>query len=263
MANNTFTPDPRRLSRRAAPPITYGADQQNTKDCQTPRNIASSYLLSASHSRLSSLCDTGCFAVRLAEFIIETIGGNIFPVNDEGRFHDGFYRFIMKSIKTAPLAAEIEDRDLLLIYIKQSVAILRKARIIQNEDGVARIGERPVSGFAMYARLFTAFWNDLEWEEIFSSDTSLAMDLKRNRYILMDLTLSHSGPVNLETLANDFFDFTGFSRLGDLFSISFLDFYFYTWLRHFGIVEYSAPRDDAPVSITVTDRGRKLLKAAM
>ncbi|MBN1533720.1 MAG: hypothetical protein JXA20_13710 [Spirochaetes bacterium] len=263
MANNNFTPDPRRLSRRTVHPVAYGTDHQNSQDYQIPQSIASSYLLQASHTRLSSLCDTGCFAVRLAEYIIETVTGNIFPVSDEGRFHDSFYRFIMKAIESTPLASEIEDRDLLLIYIKQAVAILRKARIIQNEEGVARIGERPLSGFAMYVKLFHSFWNDLEWEEIFSSDTALAADLKRNRYILMDLTLRHPGPMVLEALANDFFDLTGFSRQGDLFSISFLDFYFYTWLRHFGIVEYAAPRDDAPVSITVTDRGRKLLKAAM
>ncbi len=263
MANKRNTPHSPFIVRRIMNPAVHGTDQQTLRELKAPVTLANSYLLSSSQNRMSAICDSRCFAVRLAEFILEGIGGGIFPVNGEGRFNDCFYNFIMNAAESAGLIGEIGDRELLLIYIKQTVAILRKSRVIRAEDGIARTEDPHPEGSLLFTRLFNTFWNDLEWEEIFTSNTDLASDMKNNRCILADLTLRHSGPVEIETVAGDFFDLTGFSRRGDLFSISFLDFYFFTWLRHFGIIEYSSPSDDAPVTISVTTRGRILLKAAI
>ena len=111
----------------------------------------------------------------------------------------------------------------------------------------------------MFYRLFNAFWNLVRWEDIFPSDPESARELKITRNILKDLVLRHYGAVSLNDIANEFFDMTGFSTPNDLLVISFLDFYFFTWLRHFGMIRYSNGTEIAPVRITVTDTGRTFL----
>ncbi len=200
----------------------------------------------------------GCFAVRLALFLIETISSKPFPLDNDGCFGVDFYRHCMKSARD--LAGEINDPDLVIIYMKQCLRIMDSCGILLREGGFARINAPGASTATIFHRLFNSFWNSTPWEDLFPSDTESARELNAVRGVLRDLLLRRHGAVSIDTVANEFFEMTGFSSRNNLFMISFLDFYFFTWLKHFGMIRYSGGKNHEPVSITVTDRGRNSLK---
>ncbi|MBP7734437.1 MAG: hypothetical protein KA369_00555 [Spirochaetes bacterium] len=200
----------------------------------------------------------GCFAVRLALFLIETISSRRYALDDEGCLGGDFYRHCMKSDRD--LAMEINDPDLLIIYIKQCLRMMDSCGILLRDGSFARISAPEASAATIFHRLFNSFWNSTPWEDLFPSDTESARELNAVRAILKDLLLRRHASVSIGTLANEFFEMTGFSSRNNLFMISFLDFYFFTWLKHFGMIRYSGGKDHAPVRITVTDLGRNSLK---
>ncbi len=218
--------------------------------------------LAGSRENLSSDPDmNGCFAVRLAFFLIETIAARKFVLDADGCFSRDFYRHCLESAAQAGLADEINDTDLLVIYMKQCMRMMDACGILTRDRRQARIHQDQASSSTIYHKLFNAFWNSTPWEELFPSDRESAQELKVTRGILKDLLLRRYGAVSLGAVANEFFEMTGFSSRNNLFMISFLDFYFFTWLRHFGMVRYSEEHDHAPVRVTVTDHGRKCLKS--
>jgi len=203
----------------------------------------------------------GCFALRLALFLIETISGTTVTLTRTGAFGRNFYRHCIESAAAAELAEEIGDPELLVIYIKQCLHILKASGIVKQTGSRATVDGTAASHRALYFRLFNAFWNLCSWEDIFPSDAPSARALGESKNILKDLLVRHEGAVRLDNVANEFFDMTGFCNKNDLFMISFLDFYFFTWLNHFGMIRYSAGHETAPVHVTVTGAGKKILKS--
>jgi hypothetical protein len=203
----------------------------------------------------------GCFAVRLALFLIETISHKKFTLSAGGCFSRGFYRHCLESAARTDLADEINDPELMVIYIKQCLRLLESTGILKRGGRQALINTDEASTATIFHKLFNAFWNTTPWEDLFPSDTESARELKATRGILKDLLLRRNGAVSIGAIANEFFEMTGFSNRNNLFMISFLDFYFFTWLNHFGLVRYSNESDLSPVRLTVTDRGRKSLNS--
>jgi len=199
-----------------------------------------------------------CFAVRLALFLIESISSRTFALDDDGCFGADFYRHCLKTGRD--LAGEINDPELLIIYIKQCLRMMDSCGILSRDGGFARISVPGTSTATIFHRLFNSFWNSTPWEDLFPSDTESARELNAVRGILRDLLLRRHGAVSIGTLANEFFEMTGFTCRNNLFMISFLDFYFFTWLKHFGMIRYSGGKDNEPVRIAITDRGRYSLK---
>jgi hypothetical protein len=250
---------------------------ENSKSClknnDISRNSSSSAAVLETISRFYDALDSsrqnlspvpevnGCFAVRLALFLIETISAKKFSLNAAGCFSQVFYRHCLASASQAGLTDEINDNELLVIYIKQCLQLMEKSGILERNRRQARICINAMSPAVLYHRLFNAFWNSTPWEDLFPSDRESARELKATRGILKDLLLRRHGAVALGAIANEYFEMTGFSNRNDLFMISFLDFYFFTWLRHFGMVRYLNEDDLAPVRITVTDSGRKSLNS--
>jgi hypothetical protein len=202
-----------------------------------------------------------CFAVRLAYFLIDAISNNNFSLDKQGRFRKNFYRYCLEKAPGSTLAEEIDDTELLIIYIKQCLQLLKACGILRQEKTCAEIDQAAVSSRTIYHRLFNAFWNDVRWEDIFPSDTESARELKISKNILKDLILRHHGFVSLQSVTNEFFDMTGFSEQNNLLKISFLDFYFFSWLKHFGMIRYFNEPEYAPVRIAVTDKGRIFLSS--
>ncbi len=220
-----------------------------------------SYLGSARQNLTSDPDMNGCFAVRLALFLIDTISNNTYTLDAEGCFSQGFYRHCLDAASASALAGEINDPELLVIYIKQCLRMMDSCGILLRNGRLARINAAETSAAAIYHKLFNAFWNRTPWEELFPSDTESARELNATRNILKDLLLRRHGAVKLDSIANEFFEMTGFSNRNNLLMISFLDFYFFTWLKNFGMIRYSDGRDCAPVRITVTDSGRRSLSS--
>jgi hypothetical protein len=262
MAQKKTSYQPPSYLKKCFPSTVYGIEQGDMVQSSRQEAFVNSFLLSTSPKRFLSYCPTDSIAVKLARFLINIISNNIFPLNKDGRFNDSFYRHCQEAFSSDPLTDEITDCTLADIYMRQIVSMLRASSIIYNDNGIMRVQETELSMPQLYTRLFSAFWNDLEWDEIFPSEPLLAKDLKRNRYFLIDITLKHDGKISVEKVANEFFELTGFSRQGDLFSISFLDFYFFTWLNHFDIIRYCESAADVPVQFEVTEKGRKFIRIA-
>lgn len=202
-----------------------------------------------------------CFAVRLSLLMIEILSTGQFAIDTKGSFQKSFYHACMTSASEAGLAVEIGDDELCIIYIKQCLHLLEKSGILLRNGRKAGINKEEASPATIYSKLFNAFWNKTPWEDIFPSDTESAKELNALKSILKDLILRHPGAFCLDVLSNEFFDMTGFSNQNNLLMISFLDFYFFTWLKHFGMVRYCDGKTYAPVRIRVTDIGRRLLNS--
>lgn len=202
-----------------------------------------------------------CFATRLAFFLIERISGSAVTLTRSGSFDKKFYSWCVESSTAAELAEEIGDPELLMIYIKQCLHLLKASGIVGRSGSRATVDLAAVSHRTVYFRLFNAFWNRCRWEDIFPSDTASAQALNESKNILKDLLVRHEGAVRLDSVANEFFDMTGFCNKNNLFMISFLDFYFFTWLKHFGMIRYAAGQETSPVRISVTGTGKKILKS--
>ena len=134
---------------------------------------------------------------------------------------------------------EIGDREIFIIYIKQCLHILEGAGILSRKGKHASIRSFVDDDQTLFPRLLHSFWNITPWESIFPSDVEAAKDLQERRSFLKDAILMNPGVSRIDRIANTFFDMTGFSSRGNLFTISFIDFYPLTWLKHFGLLQQS------------------------
>lgn len=200
-----------------------------------------------------------CFALTLARTVIDRAILKKNMAGENSLFPEEFYSNCADDILLQ--STSVNDRELLIIYLKQSVHILEKSGIITKEDDNSIRVENGLSWESLYRRLFNSFWNRLEWKVIFPSSPEAADSLYEKREYFVDLLTGYFGSVNIEVLANDFFDLSEICPRNDYFMISFIDFYLLTWLRHFGIVEYASRNDDKAPDVCLTESGRTLLKS--
>ena len=199
-----------------------------------------------------------CFALQLAEVITEKITTERIIINRDRSFSTAFYNQLADSMKTK---SQVDDSELLVIYLKQMVNIMRSADLIADRDGQAFITEIFSGKDVLYPVLLRAFWNECDWRIIFPSSPEAAEKIYDNRDAFLAMLKATLTEVSVEELAADFFSATGISETNDYFTISFVDFYLLTWLKHFGIIEYSVKGDHDIVLVTVNDYGRKILNS--
>ncbi|MFW5861855.1 MAG: hypothetical protein ACOCWZ_06350 [Spirochaetota bacterium] len=198
------------------------------------------------------------FVMQLAQFIVERVRADNHKLDNNNRFHDDFYRECASDLLEKDFARPVDD-ELLLIYVKQLVIIMRESGLLENEKGIASI-RIPGSISEYFKILFNGFWNNCKWEDIFPSAPDAAAEMQGMRAIFIDLLYNSENEVAVEKLANDFFEMTGFAAINDAFLISFLDFYLVTWLNHFGLVSYRFSGVHDPVSIAMSKLGRWFLQ---
>ena len=200
-----------------------------------------------------------CFALSLARLLMHIIDSGDYVFQKKGYFSKDFYCNCIEKAKQSEIREYGDDDDLLEIYLKQMINILVSAGVIVSSKNQAVLSERYESDIELYSVLFRTFWHDIEWENIFPSDPPAAEKLKKQKGILKQLILKIHRPVPIDYLSNEFFNLTGFTERNDIFMISFLDFYFFTWLMHFGIIRYICNTPDKPVCIGLTKNGIKIL----
>jgi hypothetical protein len=242
--------------------------QNNKSNIDSYKNNSAIAEISRYHNFLESsnsdslgieLCQ--CFAVRLSLFLMDLIGKDVPAMDENGYLKKYFYRQCIEKAAGAHLFEEINDNELLTIYIKQCLHLLKICGIIKKSTTKAfSIDDHAISVNRLYYRLLKAFWVDADWADLFPSDAESARELKLNKSILKDLLLKNSGKARLDKVANEFFEMTGFTENDNLFMISFLDFYFFTWLKHFNLISYIEDSLYSPVCISVTGPGKKILK---
>jgi hypothetical protein len=198
-----------------------------------------------------------CFAFRIARHLMGVLKKRPAGIDNDGCLDDGFYSDCLRSLARTDLAREIGDRELLEIYLRQAGTILKKTSLARRAGNRLSVEADRVSVFDLYSELFLSFWERVEWDDIFPSSPTASRELMKCRNILIDLIAREKKKFRVDAIANEFFSLTGFGEPNDLFLISFLDFYFFTWMAHFGILGYC--RKGRAVCMELTPYGRSFL----
>lgn len=188
-----------------------------------------------------------CVAVKIARHIISALCTHTSVVNSDGSFSNTFYVHCLARMKKKNVVPQIDDRELLEIYLKQMGHVVRKTSLAGHNAGLRKFNGDIT---AEYTELFLSFWERVSWEDIFPSNPAASRELSQCKTILIDLIAAQKGKFSIRSLANEFFSLTGFSEPGNIFMISFLDFYFFTWLSHFGILTYCRPVPEVCMKLT-------------
>jgi len=217
----------------------------------------------------SSLRDTGpinpiaiadCLALQLADSIMEKITTERVMSSPDNSLGDEFYSRLAAS--TSELTGII-DTELLVIFLKQMVNILRSGNLIAQKNSQVYVTELFTTKDKLYPRLLRSFWNECDWRVIFPSSPEAAEMIHDNRESFLELVKGVMAETSVEDIANDFFNTSGICEANDYFMISFIDFYLLTWLKHFGIIEYNIKGDHEIVYISISDYGRKVLNSLL
>jgi hypothetical protein len=195
-----------------------------------------------------------CEALKLSTIFTKMSRSNT-AVSEENFIHS-----CIDCIEESGILKHIDDIELLIIYIDQLRAVLKESGITESDESHAKSYQCRNSYSSRYVILFSAFWNKIKWEDIFLSMPEFAAKLQANKEAMIGIILKKKGQFRLDTAANEFLSSTGLGRENDLYLISFLDFYFFTWLSHFGLINYLEGSDNEPVMVEVTRPGRKLLE---
>lgn len=201
-----------------------------------------------------------CFALALAEAIIEKITTERIIVQKDNSLGNKFYSDLTASLKDS---AATNDTEILTIFLKQMVNILRAGNLISEKEGQAYVTGIFTGKEILYPRLLRSFWNECDWTEIFPSSPEAAEQIHDNREAFLELVKGAVSETSVEEISSDFFTTTGICEPNDYFMISFVDFYLLTWLKHFGIIEYNIKGDHEIVYISVNEYCRKILNTLL
>lgn len=199
-----------------------------------------------------------CFALKLAVAITEKITTELIMTGKDNSFDKKFYSSL--TLKVADPSSGFDD-ELIVIFLKQMVNIMRAGKLIAVRDGQAYITEVLQGKEVLYPKLLRSFWNECDWRDIFPSSPEAAEKIYDNREAFLELIKAAVSETGIEDISNDFFNTTGICEANDYFMISFIDFYLLTWLKHFGLIEYNSKSDHELVFISVNDYGREILNS--
>ncbi len=206
--------------------------------------------------RINFFLDTikECVAVIIARQLLSALQLRSREISLNGSFGSSFYRYCLSRIKKSNIISRIKDIEVLEIHLKQMGHLIRKTTLF-DEAFPRRKYDSNIP--ALYSDLFQSFWERVRWNEIFPSNPAASRELSQCKSILIDIIARQKGKFSVREIANEFFALTGFSNHDNMFMISFLDFYFFTWLSHFGILAYCRPVPE--VCMKVTPFGREFL----
>ena len=202
-----------------------------------------------------------CNALKLIKNIISLLSDKTWKVEKGRILPEDFYKQIV--CKKANSFLGNVDKELIKYYYLQSAHIMKAAGIIKHVKGEIIVNLPSKLDIDIYLSLLKAFWNSVEWEEIFPSNIDMAKSLYRDRNIFKDILLKET-IVDVQGIANRFSDLTGISNLAyisdednEFFTpekifTSFLDFYLLKWLEHFNLVKYQNGFGNDRVSFEVS-----------
>lgn len=200
------------------------------------------------------------FIFRLADFLTGIINSNSFKISRGNRFGDEFFSYCLDSSSNTEIFKEIDDIELFTIYLKQFVIILRQSNLLKITNGIARVASDTTHYKDIYLSLFYSFWIKVKWQDIFPSIPDVARELKKNRGVLTDIILNAGNEFSIADTSREIIDLIGLGNRGSLILVSFLDFYFFTWMAHFGIVRFMNGKGNELVNAKITAHGKRFLK---
>jgi hypothetical protein len=194
--------------------------------------------------------------IKLANIILQNIEPMLLIAKFNKSLSSDFYR-----VCTNNLLNMFNDNELLLLYLKQLVLILRNSSIFfDNPNEYSFTNNSLYGNVHLYLKMLNSFWNKMNWALLFPSMPETAINLMKNKKLLINLLLRKNDKFRIDKIANKFFKTSDLGRENDILLISFLDFGIFTWLDHFGIINYLNGNDMDPVYIEVTKHGRRMLE---
>jgi len=196
-----------------------------------------------------------CYTLTLANAIINKLSSEKIIAGKGNSLPELFYTSIAETLLTGD-----DDKELIVINLKQIANIMKRGGIILFKDKAAVVSESFQGREALYFRLLESFWNETDWSDIFPSSPEAALKLYDKRNIFAELIQGFFTEVSVEDISNDFFEMTDIAERNDYFMISFLDFYLISWLKNFGIIDYSSKKNTEIIYLTIQDYGREILR---
>jgi len=225
---------------------------------RTFNSVQSYYSQLAKNEFLDKNPSVNCCAVKLSRFIAEEARLNGISYVSGSIPESSFSSWINKIKRTSLWNYCDNDKELCTIYLKQMIQIMKSASILIESKGLLVISKKYTTK-NLYEKLLYSFWNKTPWKNIFPSSEEEANHLHSNRKEISHLLQQH-GSRDLNSLYRDYSYATGHKSDNILFSISFIDFYLITWLRHFDILNYTQGSFFNPVTIYITEPGRNILQ---
>lgn len=200
----------------------------------------------------SSVARSRSFIDTLSSAVISVLRSNGFKCDAEGFFPDEFYDECVGKIMSTSVC-DI-DADLQTIYAKQMMMLFKQSGVVTVENSKVRIHEESLS----YESLFRAFWDKVSWCDYFPSMPDTARQMNEERFLLVELLLGQHDVFCVDDMAREYFAGSHILKADMLLYVSFFDFSFFSWIRHFGLVEY-VDDSDGRVKAAVTAWGRQFL----
>lgn len=209
---------------------------------------------------VTSATANATFILRSALILAGLLGAEPHRYSRGNGFCTALFDSALDSLIAQGLLSECDgDPELALINLKQAALILKNSSIVKDGAGLDGMRIAAANPIDLYRSLFYSFWNRIKWERLFPSMPDAAGILQLNRSIAADIVLRNVKPFSLYEAAGEIIEMTGMGRRNNLILVSFIDFSLFTWLRHFGIVEYCAGARTAAVRAKLSEHGRTFL----
>lgn len=201
------------------------------------------------------LCSTPVF--KIASVVIAAAASEKYSCDSEDCCEPAFYAECV--VRYHSMHNDIEDKELLVYFLKQMMILLRHCGIVSASDGSVKLVRAAVPVEALYLEIFNAFWSGVSWDSLFPSMPGLAKLLQDDRYVLVELLGARDSDFTVEEIARDYIEIMGVPCDDLLMCISFFDFSVFNWMSLFGVIRYT--KDDLRVKAEMTEWGRSFLLA--
>lgn len=198
-----------------------------------------------------------CFISDFSMFIKDVIENNYVSVVEES-IDVRFFQFISKHGSLISRIYGLDDDEIVEIYAKQIIILMKKLNAIYLQSGRVKINEN--FDWSDYdQKIIKAFWEYPDWSELFPSLPDVAKKVSTNIDQLKEIMLGHEYPQYIDKLSIEFFNKTSIYMRNEMLLISFLDFSVFSWLSLLGIINYIKVPGNNYVMIELTSYGRKVL----
>ncbi|MFH0976086.1 MAG: hypothetical protein V1874_09930 [Spirochaetota bacterium] len=198
--------------------------------------------------------------MRFSRIALQNVDKNSSNKNLKYILNEEFCHCCLNHSLSAFLFNKYNDEELILLYIKQFILILKNTDTTNLLNEFITVKDLAYMNIQLFFMLLNSFWNKSKWRELFPSMPEAADVLQKNKNLLIDLMLSKHGQFRIDKISNTFFKKIKFYCTGDLLLSSFLDFSIFTWLSHFNMLNYCKGNINDPVMVELTKHGRKTLE---
>ena len=194
------------------------------------------------------------FAMKLAKTILQKHSAKSLDIKSNDKIKTDYYDNCVKSLSNIS-----DDVELLKLHLKQMTLIINNNSSLNNSENHNLQNHIFSNNIRLYIKILWTFWNRTDWSLLFPSMPEAALNLMKNRNLLIDLLLNNNDKFRIDQFANSFIKKSTYGKDNNLLFISFLDFTIFSWFEHFGIINYLKGKDIDPVFVKLTKHGRKML----